>query len=405
LKVIMSQTFSVRRKSEVPFYCKPIGLFLCEWLLMLVSFQMHISVNSYPDLSLALFVFALSSISLLLGYYTVRAATYCLNHTPKIAPHYQIGLLRLRRVQWLLLSVAIAIVIMNFAAEGKPPIFGLLGDDTLNYMKYGKLKQVLNTAVLAVFVSASLETSKKRKYLVYCFSLLCMLAYVTRGFLLLMLAQGLFVFSLRTRINKRLLYLVASTTLIVAVVIAGLIGNGRSASTSQAFVSYFGIQPAYADWPMILLWAISYVATPFSNLCWIIHSHPYTHPSATFLTSLLPAFWAPPPLESTDLGSSSIIDGVHSYLAKYYLDLWYFGVFLINYVWGLISGYLSVGDRLASRALTSSVLLAAMAFMFFADYLTFLSVVMELLILHFLQRYAIKEITVQNVTRPEPAIP
>jgi hypothetical protein len=387
----MSGTFGLRRKSDIPFYCKPVGLFVCVWLLMLATFQMHVSIDSYPDLSLALFVFAISLLSLLLGYFTVRAASFCLDYRPKIASSYRIDLVRLRRVQLWLIAVASAIFVLNLAAYGKPPIFGFFGADTLNYVEYGKLKQVLNTAIMALFVSTSFETSKKRKLLTCTFSILCMAAYATRGFLLVMLVQGLFVFSLRTRVSKRTLYLVAGLTVVVAALISDLIGGGRAESTSAAFVAYFGIRQVYAGWPMALLWVISYIATPFSNLCWIIHSYPYSHPSATFLTSLLPAFWSPPPLESLDLGSASIIDGVHTYLAKYYLDMWYFGVFLINYVWGLISGYLSAGDRLAGRALTSSVLLASIAFIFFADYLTFLSTVMELAILHFVQRYTAPE--------------
>jgi hypothetical protein len=371
---------------------------------MLGTFQMHVSINSYPDLSLALFVFGLSLASFLLGHYTVRAAAYSLDCTPVFAPFYRIDLARLRRIQFVLFSIAAAIVVMNFAAYGKPPIFGFLGEDTLNYIEYGKLKQLSNTVTLALFVSASLETSRIRRYFTFSFCFLCMMAYVTRGFLLLMLAQGLFVFSLRTKISKRALYLTAVTTLVLGILLAGAIGNGRNESTSQAFVAFFGIQPAYADWPMTLLWAISYVATPFSNLCWIIHSYTYTHPTATFLNTLLPAFWSAPPLEIGDLGSSSIIDGVHSYLSKYYLDLWYFGIFLINYVWGLISGYFSLGNRLAARALTSSVLLAAMAFMFFADYLTFLAIAIELIILTIVQQYAISDTFVEHPLSTPDAI-
>ena len=143
---------------------------------------------------------------------------------------------------------------------------------------------------------------------------------------------------------------------------------------------------------MAAIWVISYVASPFSNMCWIVHSYRYDHPTATFLGTLLPTFWSPPPLEAGDLGSSSIIDGVHTYLAKYYLDLSYFGIFLINYTWGLISGYLADRNRLTRKPLTSAVLLSAIAFIFFADYLTYLSIVMELLVLYFLQRYAMRDI-------------
>ncbi len=181
-KTMMSQSFSLRKKSEIPFYCKPVSLFLCVWLMMLVSFQMHFSVDSYPDLSLALSLFALSFSSLLLGYFTVRAASRCLGHLPDVAQHYRIDLTRLRRVQRWLVAVALAILVINLITEGKPPIFGFFGADTLNYSNYGKLKQLLIVATMALLVSTSFETSRKRKFLAYTFSLACPLAYATRGF-------------------------------------------------------------------------------------------------------------------------------------------------------------------------------------------------------------------------------
>ncbi len=91
------------------------------------------------------------------------------------------------------------------------------------------------------------------------------------------------------------------------------------------------------------------------------------------------------------MGSDHIIDGVHTYLAKYYLDLWFLGIFLINYVWGVISGYLSSGNRMVSRFLTSSILLGALTFIFFVDYLTVLTVVMELIAVAFIQHYSVQE--------------
>jgi hypothetical protein len=359
--------------------------------MMLLSFQMHVATYSYPHLSLALFLFAASLISLSLGYATIGFVQgYFKLLPPKRSYGYQISLTRLRRVQWWLIAISISIVLMNFAAYGMPPVFSFWGVETLNYVEYGKLKQVLNTATMALFVSASFEDSRKRKALIYSFSLLCMLAYATRGFLLVMLAQGLFAFSLRTTAKKRTLYSAAFGTVIAAVLVSDLIGNGRSGSTTEAFVGFFGIRDAYANWPMALLWVISYVATPFSNLCWIIQSYPYKGPTLTFLGSLLPAFWSPVPLEAGYLGSTNIIDGVHTYLAKYYLDLSYFGIFLINYMWGLVSGFLQNGNRLARNPLTSAVFLAAITFIFFADFLTFLSIVMELAVLAFIQRYTVR---------------
>ena len=287
MKAKLSKTWLLRKKSELPFYCKPVALFLTVWLMMLSSFQMHIGVFSYPDLSLALTIFVVSFISLLLGYGSVVLVRHYVNLTPKLSWGYRINLTRLRRVQWWLIAISLSIVLINLAAYGLPPVFRFWGVATLSYVEYGKLKQVLNTATMALFVSASfLSRPRRRKMLIYSFSLLCMLAYATRGFLLVMLVQGLFVYSLRTTAKKRTLYATAFGTLVAAALISDIIGNGRNESTAEAFSAFFGIRDAYANWPMIFLWIIAYVSIPFSNMCWIVHSYPYTGPTLTFLGTL-----------------------------------------------------------------------------------------------------------------------
>ena len=147
------------------------------------------------------------------------------------------------------------------------------------------------------------------------------------------------------------------------------------------------IRRTYYSWPTAYLWLISYVSSPISNLCWILRSYRYDHPSASFLHSLVPGFWNSPTLEAGDLGNDNIVDGVHTYLAKYYLDLWWFGIFGINYILGLISGYISAGQRLSRNYLSSSVVLGCIGFIFFADFLTFLLIIIELIFLCVGHRY------------------
>lgn len=396
----MSKSFTLRHPSELPFYCKPVALFVAIWLLMLGCLQLRLSQDTYPDFSLAWILFGVSLASLLMGHFTVRSAYLALGNNPSNVTSYRINLTRLRRVQWWLLAVAATILIGNLIAQGLPPIFGVFGFNTLNYDDYGKLKQPLDGATMALFLSASLESSRPRKLFLYSFSVLSLLAYFSRGFLLIMLAQGLFLFSLRTKLSKLKLYLIALGTLIMAAFLANAIGNGRAAATMLVF---FRIRSTYTDWPMAFLWVSSYLAIPLSNLCWIVRSYPFSHVSANFLGTLLPAFLAPSSvLQDRDLGSDHIIDGVHTYLAMYYMDLWFLGVFLINYVWGLISGYLSSGDRLVHRFLMASVLLGALAFIFFVDFLTVLTILLEFLAVIFIHHYTIQETTVSPAFRGSP---
>jgi oligosaccharide repeat unit polymerase len=387
--MLLSEPRMFRGKSEIPVFCKPIPLFLFMWTVMLVSLEMHVTVYTYPHISLAFLLFLCSTLSLFAGFLIARLFFKLHTATVPEKKLYQVNLIRLRHVEWFLILVIAVILVANYISYGPPPLFSVLGATTLNYVEYGKLKQVLNAATMALTVTISLETAWRRKALLYSLTFFSMIAYATRGFLLFMLTQAFFVFCLQTKTSKRKLYAVAMITVITAVTLSNLIGNGRAESTSEAFVAFFGITDTYAKWPMATLWILSYVSTPISNICWIVHSYHYIGPSATFLATLLPAFWAPESLETQYLGSTFIIDGVHTYLAKYFLDLWYFGIVLINAVWGIIAAQLMHRNRLARKSLTSAVLLGAIVFIFFADYLTFLSVFMELAVLVYVERYAL----------------
>ncbi len=386
-----SRIFRVREQSDLPFYCKPLRLFFSVWLLMLTTFQLQISYTSYPDISLALILFALSAASFMTGYGTVSFAYYAVGGPPIGAVEYEIDLKRFRRFQLAALIVAVIILVFNWRKYGLPPLFGFFGADTYIYAQYGSLKQVLFPAFMALCVTAPLEPSRIRRWFFYAFGPICALAYASRGFLLILLFQILAMFSLRTTLRKKKIYLIALTTLCLAVTLSDVIGNNRMSSGTGAMLGYMQIKRAYYDWPTSYLWMVSYISSPISNLCWIVRSYHYDHPSASFLHSLLPGSLGASSLEAGDLGSDNVVDGVHTYIAKYYLDLWWFGLFGINYTWGLISGYISAGNRLCRNYLISAVLLACMGFIFFADFLSFLIILIELAALAFGQRYFVRE--------------
>lgn len=383
---MLPQLFKIRQPSELPFYCRPLYLFIAVWLMMLATFQLYISYTSYPDISLALMIFAGSLASFLIGYGTVRSASFALDYPPPNQHFYQIDISKLRRFHLLLFFISISILILNLKLHGLPPIFGFFGGDVLDYQEYGSLRQVLYPAIMAMLVSASLEPSKIRRWSLYAFGPICALSYASRGYLLIMLVQLLMVFSLRTRLRKIKLYALALSALAMALILSDLIGNGRNSFGSAALLGYMQIKRAYYDWPTAYLWLIAYVSSPISNFCWIVRVYHYDHPTASLFSTMLPGFWTPNAKE-LDLGSQNIVDGVHTYMAKYYLNLWFFGIFIINYVWGLISGHLSVGDRLTRNFLTSAVLLGCMSFIFFEDFLTMLILVLELILLSRVQRY------------------
>ena len=382
-----SRLFQVRDQSQLPLYCRPISLFIAVWSIMLAAFHLHISYTSYPDISVALALFAASLLSFLFGYATLRSAYSSINDIPSGYSHYKIDITRLRRFHLLLLGVIVGIMALNLEVHGLPPLFGFFGADTLDYMEYGSLRQILFPAILLVFVTAPLETSLVRKCFLLLLAPVCLLIYVSRGLMLIMFFQALIVFSMRTSLSRRMIYFVAIITLAGALTVSDVIGNGRNSLGSAALLGYLQIKSQYFNWPTAYLWLISYIATPISNMCWIVRVYPYTHPSFSFLYSALPGFWTSKSLEVADLGSAMIVDGVHTYLAKYFLDFSFFGIFGINYFWGLISAYISAGDRLTRNYLTSAVLLGCLGFIFFADFLSILYIIVEFVAIAFAQAY------------------
>ena len=386
--MILSEWRKFRKNTDVPFYCNPFQLFFAVWALMLAFVQLRVSYTSYPYVSTAFYLFASSACSFLAGYATVRLAYFSVGYRPVGPSSYQIDISKLRRFHLGAIVVTLSIIVMNLKLYGLPAMFGFFGADTVSYFEYGSLRQPLFTAILVLFVSAPVEPSRIRRWFLYIYAPLCFLCYGSRGYLLIMFFQALVVFSLRTAMSKQKIYLVALITLCVAVLASNLIGIGRySTGAAEALLLGMHIKHSYYDWPTAYLWVISYINTPISNLCWIVHVYPYRHPSFSWLYSALPGFWAPKPLEAGDLGSEQIVDGVHTYLGKYFIDFWVFGIFGINYVWGLIAAFITAGNRLTRNYLTSAVLLGCMVFMFFSDFLTILIIMLELLALGWAQRY------------------
>jgi hypothetical protein len=386
--VQQTKLWYVRNPKDTPFYCSPVHMFFVEWALMLSTLLLRISYLSFPDFSVGLFLFALASISFVAGFWTLSLVYKAMRYNPWSSDPYSINIARLRRFHLASVIVVLSIMLMNVKLYGLPPIFGFAGVDTLTYQEYGSLRQPLFTLIMVLFVSAPLESSFWRRWALYLFSPACLLIYVSRGYLLIMFFQALAVFSLRTQLSKKKIYVIAGMTFAVALLASNAIGNGRSSIGVDALLGYLQIKPAYYDWPAAYLWLISYISSPISNMCWIVRVYQYQHPSWNFIYSALPGFWSSLSLEQVaDLGSEKIIDGVHTYMAKYFLDFWYFGIVGINYVWGLISAFLNAGNRITRNFLASGVLLGCMAFMFFSDFLTILIIILELGLVIVLQRY------------------
>ena len=384
----LSKVFDIRAQSSLPFYCNPLKLFIFTWLVMLVGFQFHISYVSYPHFSLALFLFVFSLFSFLAGHYFARLLCTVLARRSPEWTHYQIDINKLRHFIFYLACAASALSLLNLITSGLPPFLGFFGFKTEDYAEYGRLKQIIFPLLMAVFVNSSLETSRSRKVFYSLFAFFGMLCYVARGDMMLMLFQALIVYSVQTA-SKVKIYLVAVLGLIGAAILVDVIGSNRTGDL--IFFTYMQIKTEFQQWPTLYLWIISYVSTPLSNLCWLVDLNHFDHVTWSFSYPMLPSFWAPVSPHENFGATSKIIDGVHTYLATYFLDFSYFGIILINLCIGMASGYYSSARRVSRKLLSASVFLSCIAFMFFFDFFVYLQIVILVGIQTTAQRYFMKE--------------
>ena len=358
--------------------------------MMLVSLQFQISYASYPNISLAVLIFAISSISFLFGH-CFTTLIVKLTAKSQIHAQYEINPLKLRQFNFLLAVGATGIVVMNLVTSGIPPFFGFFGINTLSYIEYGKLRQLLFPLLVTLFVNSFLDPSKLRRTVYATFAFFALLCYLARGSIMIMMLQVLIVFSIRTSLSKKKLYFISICGAICAALFIDFIGSNRTGD--QIFFLYMQIKTQFQNWPTAYLWIISYVSTPLSNLCWFVDTAHFNHIAWSFAYPLLPHFLEPVDPHMDIIETSRIIDGVHTYLSSYFLDFSYFGIFIINFAVGIVSGYCNSAQRISRKFLPCAVFLSSIAFMFFTDYFATLQTVLELGIQSLAQWYFMKEFT------------
>lgn len=388
---MMSPVFRYRQQRELPFYCHPVLLFITSWLSMLIAFQFHVSYSSYSGNILPLVIFATSLLFVLAGYAFIRAIYYILPTPPPQSCAYRIDLDKLKRMNLVLALAALSIMVYNCATNGLPPVFSFIGFDTKVYAEYGRFKQILFPLLAALFVNSLLDPSKMKKTFFFLFATLGMIFYVARGPMMQMLFEALIVFSVRTSKKKRYIYLSAAAVLVIAALLMTLLGNSRTGK--EFFFLGMQIDLSYWNWPMGFLWIASYISVPLSNLCWIIHYFHFDHVTLSFLGDLLPSFWKPEAAhESFIADHSEIIDGVHTYLASYFMDFSYLGLLFPNFLIGMGCGYVLNANRISRKFLTSSIFVACIAFLFFFDMFIYLPTIVQFCIQAFAQRYFVRDL-------------
>ncbi len=395
--------FRLRPLAALPFFCNPLYLFVSIWIVMLATLELQVSWSTFPDRSLGFAIFIVSVLAMAIGYTLAKHTEDSFDPARNVIG-YVIRTEPLRKVIWILGVGCFLLMIYNYLAFGLPPAAAFIGFSTYDYQEYGRFKQLLQPMLGALFLCSLLEPSRLRRWLGSSFALGIMIVYVLRGPLLMALAQAIILSSIRSQTSKRKIYIRAGAMILIGLLLMSIIGNYRT--PQDIFLSYMEIKPEFRNWPMALLWPITYVSVPISNLCWIIHGAHFTQPTMSFLYPVLPAFWTPTNPHDSAVSDSHIIDGVHTYLANYFLDFSWLGVIAANFGIGMLSGFLVNRQRITRYVLISPVILSAMAFIFFWDFFIYLPTLGQLGIQAIIQHLCIAPVRqVPSTKQPVTSIP
>jgi oligosaccharide repeat unit polymerase len=389
-------THRVRPLAELPFYCDPVCLFIASWALMLGALEIRVSETTYSDRSLGIILFVVSLLAMLMGVGAIRLSSYA-EKTSAVSLAYQIDARLLRKINWILCSIVVVIVVFNWVLAGPPPILGFFGAEASVYAEYGRFKQVLFPVAMALSLNSTLEESAFRRWFWRCFSLGTLMAYVARGPILIAVVQALIVYSIRTSVSKRKIYVRACVAIAIALVAMDIVGENRTAR--ESFYQVLEIREDFRTWPMAIVWPISYLSIPISNLCWIVKGAHFDAPTVSFLYPVLPSFWTPASPHEAAVSDSHIIDGTHTYLVNYFLDFSWAGIVGCNFLIGLLGGFLTHRERVSRKFMMSPIILSAFSFIFFWDFFVSLPTIIELCVQGLTQRLCITPIGMRE--RPE----
>jgi len=365
-------------RRDIPAFCNPLVIFVANWVLMLVTLSFQVTYVSYPNAGIPALLLSISLGSFLFGYLVSRMLLHRWRAQAD-SPGCTLDVTELWQLNLVLCAASLMIIVFNWVLSGPPPAIG----DPTSYLTYGRFKQVLFPLLVTVTVNATLDSSRWRKALFIIFGIAGMTLYITRGLIMVAFLQMFFVFTLRTRVSRRKLYLILAAFITFAIVVITLIGDARTAQ--GVFLEYLQIRHKYSDWPMAYLWFTSYVSIPFSNLCWLVAKGNFSGPTLSFLYPLLPSFLTPPDPHASIHNDLSIIDGASTYLAAYALDFSYVGIYLANLVLGLTCGW--VRERVMPKSiLVAGIFLTCLSFIFFSDMFTPLSTILQLAIQGIVQR-------------------
>lgn len=302
------------------------------------------------------------------------------------------ALLNTRRTQRLLVSfgiIAVSIILFNFWYSGFPPIFSLFGVHTESYMSYGRFKGVLFPLLCTIVVLSTLLRSTNVGKMGLAASILMLVVYVTRGFLIISMIQAATVIvQTSKRPNRTALLLIGVVAGLGFVVMQGL---GSVRLNRAELVAQLEIRPAYANLPLGELWSLAYVGLPFVNAVSFSENLDHVELGRVMFDRATPDFF---PKGSWKQEWKSLLPIPGNTVATFIGPvLWDFGIPGLV-VWssfvGLICGLVARARSAKVRLMFLPIILSCVLLMFFTDYFDFFPILVELVCAGIVSRYGFR---------------
>jgi oligosaccharide repeat unit polymerase len=290
---------------------------------------------------------------------------------------------------YFLILLSVIILILNYIMFGPPPLISFFTKKYIDYLHYGKLKNILFANAIFLFVISYFYKRRIISFLLKLFSISILLLYVSRGNIIFMFLFYIYYYLMNNSISNLKLFFYFIFSLIGVILLFQIIGEYRTGN--NVFYNILEIKEQYRISNAGLIWIIAYLSMPFDNLLnFISHNLNYFGYGENIISRLLPAF-----MQFNHLSMNiyynllpNKYNTVGTYLSWIYFDFGILGILLFNFFIGIISGY--VWFFLKSKRLFVSLLLTCLSLIFFSDYFFYFMTIILLIYSFIFENFIIK---------------
>jgi len=392
----------------------PASVFLSVWGAQVLLYSLRFTDfirGTCEAYSVILLLFSISALPFLAGQFSVYllCCSFKMPSNLRVYDGYsisrdQLRSFHLRCIIFSLIVLSLLLTANNMATYGPLPLVayvsGEFGDYT--YLDYGRLKYIIFASLSAVVILSYFEKNQALKYAVFIFSASMNLLYVTRAYIIQIFLHYIILSILATASNRRLSLAFRYLIFFSIFLFALMFTVGELRTGSELFKSVMDISDPYWDWPVGILWVVTYISSGLANMVSLILNNfdSFYYGDLSLAKTLPPFLWQYFSLDHAlevflkDIPFSYYMSykssNVATYLGLLYMDFGYIGIVLFNFFIGLL-GYFLFHIYTHSRSIFSMIMystfLTYLAFLFFDNWFINITNITQVLIFFLLKRF------------------